>query len=129
ENPTLETPAPEAAPAWTAEDAEALYHVDAWSDGYFFFNAQGHVAVAPSRDRAESVDVYQIVKDLQKQSVSLPVLLRFQDVLQSRVVQLNEAFNEAIREFDYQNRYTAVYPIKVNQLHEVVEEVLDAGRP
>lgn len=114
---------------WSEADAEELYHVDAWSDGYFFFNEDGHVAVAPSRDRLASIDVFQVVQDLQTTGVSLPVLLRFQDVLHARVVQLNEAFHEAIRAFDYQNRYIGVYPIKVNQLHEVVEEVLHAGMP
>ena len=126
--------APDEAPtengiAWTSEDAEALYHVDAWADGYFFVNERGHVAACVGPAGGEgAIDVHQVVEDLGPQAGS-PVLIRFQDILRARVRQLNEAFAEAIGEFAYAGRYNGVYPIKVNQLHEVVEEVLEAGRP
>ncbi len=115
--------------AWTTADAENLYRVDAWSDGYFFVNERGHVAVTPARDRTAAMDVYEVVRHLREHDVAFPVLIRFQDVLHGRVAQLNEAFRRAIEAFDYRSRYVGVYPIKVNQLHEVVEEVLEAGRP
>jgi len=130
-NAQLEVPvAPlEETPSWSVQDAEELYHVNAWGDGYFFVNDEGHVAVCPSQDRTQAVDVYQVVQDLRQGSLAPPMLIRFQNILHARVIQLNEAFIQAIDEFGYGNRYNGVYPIKVNQLHEVVEEVLDAGRP
>ncbi|ARA93198.1 arginine decarboxylase [Rhodothermaceae bacterium RA] len=123
-SPTLETDA-----TWTTADAEALYRVDAWSDGYFFVNDAGHVAVSPEADRSRAIDLKRLVDDLRQEGLTFPVLIRFHDILRARVEHLNAAFARAIEEFGYANRYTSVYPIKVNQLHEVVEEILDAGRP
>lgn len=114
---------------WTVEDAEDLYRMRAWGDSFFFINEKGHVAVRPMPQQSLSIDVYDVVQDLRQRNVPFPVLIRFQDVLKARVVKLNKAFIKAIREADYRNRYQGVYPIKVNQLHEVVEEVLEAGRP
>ncbi|RMF58699.1 MAG: biosynthetic arginine decarboxylase, partial [Bacteroidetes bacterium] len=129
-----ETSAPPAAPTldastWTPDDAEERYHVRGWGDGYFFVNEAGEVAVRPDRNGQAPVSIYEIVRHLQEEQVPFPVLIRFQDVIRGRVQQLNEAFRDAIAELGYRNRYTGVYPIKVNQLHEVVEEVLEAGKP
>jgi arginine decarboxylase len=114
---------------WTIDDAISLYRMDEWSDGYFSANEMGNVVVRPERDSGPGIDVSVIVKNAIKQGVDLPLLIRFQDVLRSRVIQLNMAFRNAIESFEYSNRYVGVYPIKVNQLHEVVEEVLEAGQP
>ena len=116
-------------PSWSVEDAADHYRVDAWSDGFFAVNAEGHMAVQPFEDDALSIDIMDVVAELRSQGVRFPALLRFQDVLRARVRRLNLAFADAIREAGYQNVYQSVYPIKVNQLHEVVEEVLDAGKP
>ncbi|MDQ3958949.1 MAG: biosynthetic arginine decarboxylase [Pseudomonadota bacterium] len=116
-------------PEWTVEDAEDLYRVQAWGDSFFFINEQGHVAVRPLPQQSLSIDLYNVIEDLRRRNVSFPVLIRFQDVLKARVVRLNKAFIKAIRDAGYRNRYQGVYPIKVNQLHEVVEEVLEAGKP
>jgi arginine decarboxylase len=116
-------------PEWTVEDAEDLYRVQAWGDSFFFINEQGHVAVRPLPQQSLSIDLYDVIEDLRGRNVSFPVLIRFQDVLKARVVRLNKAFIKAIRDAGYRNRYQGVYPIKVNQLHEVVEEVLEAGKP
>ncbi|HZC03618.1 MAG TPA: biosynthetic arginine decarboxylase, partial [Gammaproteobacteria bacterium] len=116
-------------PEWTVEDAEDLYRVQAWGDSFFFINEQGHVAVRPLPQQSLSIDLYDVIEDLRCRNVSFPVLIRFQDVLKARVVRLNKAFIKAIRDAGYRNRYQGVYPIKVNQLHEVVEEVLEAGKP
>ena len=115
--------------AWTTKDAEALYAMDAWSDGFFFVNAAGHAAVKPFAERALAIDIPQVVAEAANRGVQGPVLLRFQDVLRARVQRLNEAFKVAIEDARYSSGYRCVYPIKVNQLHEVVEEVLDAGAP
>ena len=114
---------------WTTKDAAELYRVDAWSDGFFAVNDSGHIEVRPFGDDQLTIDINDVVAELGQRGVRFPVLLRFQDVLRARVKRLNEAFAGAIREAGYQNAYHSIYPIKVNQLHEVVEEVLDAGRP
>ncbi len=114
---------------WTIDDSEALYRVEAWGESFFFINERGHIAVRPLLQQSLSVDIDDVVSDLRRRGVGFPTLIRFQDVLQTRVVRLNKAFIRAIRESGYRNRYQGVYPIKVNQLHEVVEEVLEAGRP
>ncbi|MGH8542649.1 MAG: biosynthetic arginine decarboxylase [Gammaproteobacteria bacterium] len=114
---------------WTVEDAEELYRVKAWGDSFYFIKEDGHVAVRPLHQQSLSIDIYAVVQDLRQRNVSFPALIRFQDVLQARVVRLNKVFIKAIRDSGYRSRYQGVYPIKVNQLHEVVEEVLEAGRP
>ncbi len=114
---------------WSPGDAAELYRIPAWSDGFFFVNPHGHMAVKPFDDKDLSIDIMDVVAELRGRGVQFPVLLRFQDVLRARVRRLNLAFAEAIAETGYKNKYQAVYPIKVNQLHEVVEEVLDAGEP
>ena len=123
------TPPAGAAAAWSVEDAAELYRIDAWSDGFFAVNGAGHVVVRPFDTGELEIDIMDVIAELRRRNVSFPVRLRFQDVLRARVRRLNLAFAEAIRESGYENEYRAIYPIKVNQLHEVVEEVLDAGKP
>lgn len=120
----------DAAPtAWSIADAADYYRVDAWSDGFFVVNEKGHMAVQPFGDGSLRIDILEVIAELRERGVRFPALLRFQDVLRARVQRLNEAFIGAIEESGYDNVYRGVYPIKVNQLHEVVEEVLDAGKP
>lgn len=114
---------------WSAEDASELYRLDTWSDRFFRINDRGHIAVHPFEDSELCIDVMDVVQEAERRDLSFPLLLRFQDVLRARVQRLNSAFSQAIEESSYQNVYRSVYPIKVNQLHEVVEEVLDAGKP
>jgi len=118
-----------AAEPWTSEDAEELYRMGAWGDGFFSVNEHGHIAVRPFDDKPLTIDLVDVVAEARRRNINFPLLLRFQDVLRARVRRLSEAFGEAIREAGYNNVYRGVYPIKVNQLHEVVEEVLDAGKP
>lgn len=117
-----------AEPAWTPESSAELYRVESWGDSFFFINEEGHAAVRPFGDERPAIDIVALVRELERRALSFPVLVRFQDVLQARVRMLNEAFAAAIEETGYGNHYNGVYPIKVNQLHEVVEEVLEAGR-
>ncbi len=114
--------------SWSAERSAELYRVASWGEPYFSVCDAGHVAVHPVDDPALSIDLPAVVAELSKRGVELPVLLRFQDILRMQVRRLNEAFAEAIAESGYANEFRGVYPIKVNQLHEVVDEVLDAGR-
>ncbi len=114
---------------WTVEDSARLYRVADWGDRFFHVNAAGHAAVRTARPEGETIDIHAVVEDLVARGVQFPVLLRFHDVLRARVERVNMAFANAIEEAGYDGSYRGVYPIKVNQLHEVVEEILDAGRP
>ncbi len=114
---------------WSIEDAADHYRIAAWSDDFFAVNAAGNMAVQPLDDNSLSIDIMDVVAELRGRGVRFPVLLRFQDVLRARVRRLNSAFADAIRDAGYKNAYQSIYPIKVNQLHEVVEEVFDAGKP
>ena len=128
------TPAAPIAPVapstpWTIEGARALYNVEGWGDGYFDVNEKGHVVVCPDKVRPErKVDLFDLACDLEAQGVILPVLLRFSDILRSRIEALNGCFEHAIREFEYTGGYTTVYPIKVNQQRHVVEEIVEFGK-
>jgi arginine decarboxylase len=114
---------------WTVQDATELYRISSWGDPFFFVNANGHMAVRALDEAGTTMDVVDIVNELRRRGVQFPVLLRFQDVLRAQVRRVNEAFRTAIAEANYGNIYRGIYPIKVNQLHEVVDELLDAGRP
>ncbi len=114
---------------WDIDQATYLYDVDRWGCGYFYISEKGHVAVRPVYESSQSIDIYDIVMEMKARGIQLPCLIRFQDLLQTRVIELNEAFRQAIVEYEYMNVYRGVYPIKVNQLHEVVEEIIEAGAP
>ncbi len=114
---------------WTTEDSVALYLIERWGAGYFHVNEQGEIAVAPYQDERQAVSIYDIVRQAEEEGLKPPLQIRFQDILRHRVQVLNEAFRQAIEEYEYKNQYRTVYPIKVNQLREVVEEILDAGQP
>jgi arginine decarboxylase len=114
--------------SWTIEDSRDLYNVDGWGIGYFSINDLGHLSVHPTRGPERGLDLYELAMDLDAQGVGLPLLLRFSDILRTRIEMLQERFHGAIEEFDYSGRYTTVYPIKVNQQRHVVEEILQFGR-
>src|SRR5215475_11739340 len=114
---------------WTIEDSENLYRVQLWGESYFYINEQGHLSVRPILGDPIGIDIFRVAQDLKQQRIQFPLLIRFQDLLRSRVSELNNAFRKAIEEAEYKNSYIGVYPIKVNQLHEVVQEILEAGRP
>jgi len=116
-------------PRWTIDAARELYNIEGWGAGYFDVNEKGHVVVRPDRDRPDrALDLFDLARDLEEQGVALPVLLRFSDILQSRIESLSERFESAIKEFEYQGGYTSVYPIKVNQQRHVVEEIVEFGK-
>src|SRR3982751_6692452 len=114
---------------WSIEAARELYNIDGWGAGYFDISDKGHVVGRPERDRPDrALDLFDLARDLEEQGVALPVLLRFSDILQSRIESLSERFQLAIKEFEYQGGYTSVYPIKVNQQRHVVEEIVEFGK-
>jgi len=109
-------------------DALALYNVDRWGGGYFGINKKGHVVVHPKRN-GDKVDLMKVVEEARERQLAFPLVVRFHDLLRDRVETINQAFAEAITEMGYGGVYRGVFPIKVNQLREVVEEILDAGAP
>ncbi|HRP09349.1 MAG TPA: hypothetical protein PLL69_12770, partial [Gemmatimonadales bacterium] len=113
---------------WTVQHAEKLYNMPGWGLGYFRINESGHVTVHPDGETDKGVDLYHLAMDLSEQGVGLPLLLRFSDILRSRIGELAERFREAIEEAGYEGKYTTVYPIKVNQQRHVVQEIVEFGR-
>ncbi len=119
----------EPAERWTVADASELYDVPRWGKGYFSVGSQGHILVHPTKDPARAIDLKELVDTLQLRGIALPILIRFAEILKHRLADIHEAFQGAIAEHGYQGRYCCVYPIKVNQQRQVVEEVLQFGKP
>lgn len=114
---------------WTVEDSAELYNVEGWGEPYFRINADGHVEVRPDPRRDRAIDLYALTEELKARGLSLPLLIRFSDILADRIRLLNEAFARAIAEYDYPGEYRGVFPVKVNQQRHVVEEIVEYGRP
>src|ERR1700746_2799853 len=112
---------------WDLESAVTTYNVDGWGEGYFTVNSAGNVEAKPLKDSGGSIDLLAIVNEARARNLSFPLLIRFQDLVRHRVESINRAFQSAISEFGYGNQYRGVFPIKVNQLREVIEEIIDAG--
>ncbi|NUP08076.1 MAG: biosynthetic arginine decarboxylase [Polyangiaceae bacterium] len=113
---------------WTLDEARDLYLIRRWGSGYFDVNDAGHMVVSPEGPRGPKIPILDVVEEGKREGLQTPLLIRFQDILRHRVKKLNTAFESAIEENKYRGRYRGVFPIKVNQLREVVEEILDAGR-
>src|SRR5665647_2294920 len=102
---------------WTIESARTLYNIEGWGIGYFDINEQGHVVVRPDAENpARELDLFELANDLEAQGVGLPLLLRFSDILCSRIESLTERFSRAIKEYDYTGGYTTVYPVSYTHL-------------
>ena len=114
---------------WDIQRARNVYNIHGWGAKYFDINEAGHVVARPLQDAGSAVDITDVIEEAKARGLKFPVLIRFQDILRHRVEAINLVFRNAITEFGYQGRYRGVFPIKVNQLREVVEEILDAGKP
>ena len=119
----------DAAQPWDIEAARTLYNIQRWGAKYFDINEAGHVVARPLQDAGATVDLTDVAEEARSRGLKFPLLIRFQDILRHRVEAINQCFRDAITEYNYQGRYRGVFPIKVNQLREVVEEILDAGKP
>ena len=115
-------------PEWDIEAAISTYNVEGWGTGYFTVNAAGNAEVRPLREAGGSIDILEVVNEARSRGLGFPLVIRFQDLLRDRVRAVNCAFQSAIGEFGYRNNYRGVFPIKVNQLREVIEEIVDAGQ-
>ncbi|MBI4954003.1 MAG: biosynthetic arginine decarboxylase [Myxococcales bacterium] len=114
---------------WTIRDSADLYQVSNWGAGLFTVNEKGHVEVRPRGPDGPGIDMLDLVSDLQRRGLHTPVLIRFSDILASRVQGLAGCFNQAMAEYGYKGKFRGVYPIKVNQQRHVVEEIVEYGRP
>lgn len=115
---------------WSIEEAEKLYGVSRWGGGYFEIGENGNVQVTPVLDdKSIRIDFQALINEIREEGVQFPVVVRFHDVLRSQVASLNTNFRDIIKDAEYRGEYQGVYPIKVNQMREVVEEIVDAGAP
>ncbi|MFP6564202.1 MAG: hypothetical protein VCC68_06950 [Myxococcota bacterium] len=114
---------------WTTDDSLSLYQVPQWGKDHFSINEAGHVCVQPRGPGGPELDLLAIVEDLEGQGYRTPLLLRFSDILESRLRALSGCFGRAIESHGYRGRYAPVYPIKVNQQRHVVEELVNLGAP
>lgn len=112
---------------WKIEDSAELYNINGWGLKYFSVNDRGHVTVTP-REGYAPVDLKEVMDELQVRDVTAPVLLRFPDILDNRIEKISNCFRQASKEYDYQGQSFLIYPIKVNQMRPVVEELVSHGR-
>ncbi len=117
------------APAWSSEQSSELYGVETWGHGFFGVNRKGHVTVKLEDDETtKEVSLYEVIEGLRDRGTHLPVLLRFRDLLHSRIAEINESFRKAIKDTGYRGEYRGVYPIKVNHQRQVIEEIAELGK-
>lgn len=112
---------------WKIEDSEELYNIKGWGVNYFSVNSRGNVTVTPQQGSA-SVDLKELLDELMLSDVSTPILIRFPDILDDRIVTISKCFKEAAEEYDYKAQNFIIYPIKVNQMRPVVEEIVSHGK-
>lgn len=112
---------------WRIEDSAELYNINGWGLKYFSINEKGHVAVTP-REGYASVDLKELMDELQVRDVTAPVLLRFPDILDNRIEKISKCFKQAADEYGYTAQNFIIYPIKVNQMRPVVEEIVSHGK-
>ena len=112
---------------WTSEDSKELYNINGWGTSYFSVNDKGDVYVTPCKDNTQ-IDLRDIMDELSLRDVTPPVLLRFPDILDNRIEKTASCFQKAAKEYNYQAQNFVIYPIKVNQMQPVVEEIISHGK-
>ena len=112
---------------WRIEDSEELYNINGWGRNYFSVNERGHIVVSPRKGYA-SVDLKEVMDELQVRDISAPVLLRFPDILDNRIEKISNCFRQASEQYGYTAQNFMIYPIKVNQMRQVVEEIVSYGK-
>ena len=114
---------------WTAENSAELYSIRNWGSGYFDISPGGEVIVRPNGPRSDvEVSLMHLIDECHARELNMPVLLRFSNILASRIEEINESFRRAIRDAGYQGEYRGVFPIKVNQQCEIVQDIVSLGR-
>ncbi len=112
---------------WTIEDSQELYNTSGWGTSYFGINSKGDVYVTPCKDNTQ-IDLRDVMDELALRDVTPPVLLRFPDILDNRIEKTSSCFEKAKKEYDFKAENFIIYPIKVNQMQPVVEEIISHGR-
>lgn len=125
---SIESAIKPASKKWSIEDASELYNIEGWGVGYFRVNREGNLSFLPEGEGGPEIEIIEVVQELEKEGIELPCIIRFQDILRHRVESINKSFEKAIKEHGYQAEYRGVYPVKVNQMREVIEEIVDAGK-
>ena len=113
---------------WGTENSSELYGLNRWGDPYFSINMRGHVSVEPRGERGGSIDLIELINGLQDRNLNLPLLIRFDDILEDRLESLHAAFERAITRYSYDGRYQGVFPVKCNQQRHVIEELIKCGK-
>ena len=113
---------------WRIEDSEELYNINGWGNGYFSINEKGHVQVTPYKQLGGKVDLSDLMRELYLKDVAAPVLIRFPEILDNRIDKISQSFAKASKEYEYKAKNHIVYPIKVNQMRQVVEEIVSSGK-
>ena len=120
----------DAKPEWSIAEADEVYQISRWGENYFTVNNKGDLCVTPNRtDKGPVINMMEVVEEMKNKGIAFPAVIRFHDILRSQVALLNKTFRSVIEEANYRGSYSGVYPIKVNQMREVVEEIVDAGAP
>ncbi|NMP30230.1 biosynthetic arginine decarboxylase [Thalassotalea sp. M1531] len=115
--------------AWTIEDAESTYRVKRWGNGYFDIGESGDLMVIPRYNEPNlKINLREIIDEMQSTGIEFPAVIRFHDILRSQVELINKTFRNVIEETDYEGKYLGVFPVKVNQMREVIEEIVDVGK-
>ncbi len=115
--------------SWTTQDSDEIYNVSRWGKEFFSIADNGNILVSPTGNENHSIDIKDLVEDLKGRGIGLPVLLRFSDILGTRMGQIHEAFKSAAKEYNYKGKYHVVVPIKVNQQKHVLEDIITQGQP
>ncbi|MEE8558206.1 MAG: hypothetical protein V3T14_10010 [Myxococcota bacterium] len=113
---------------WTVRDSAELYGISNWGTPYFSVDEGGTILVHPREPDGPRIDLLGLVEELRRRGLRTPMLIRFSDILESRIREIDACFTRAIREYEYRGSYRGVYPIKVNQQRQVVEELVEYGR-
>ncbi|CAG0983555.1 partial arginine decarboxylase, partial [Methanosarcinales archaeon] len=113
---------------WKIEDAIELYGIERWGSGYFSVNRNGNLIVKPTKNDAQVIDLKNVVDSLVSKKINYPILFRFPQILESQIKTLNSAFSNSILEYKYNNTYQGIFPMKVNQRKEVIEEIVKSGK-
>ncbi|WP_320663525.1 biosynthetic arginine decarboxylase [Prochlorococcus sp. MIT 1223] len=114
---------------WNVSHSSSLYGLNRWGEKYFSINSLGNIVVKPKGENGETLDLFELVKELEGRNLKLPLLIRFDDILEDRIKSINTAFEQAIKKYKYEGIYQGVYPVKCNQQQQVVETLMKYGRP
>lgn len=113
---------------WKVEDSIELYGIERWGNGFFSFNKNGDLTVRPTRNDAQILDLKNVVDTLASKKINFPILFRFPQILEAQIKALNGAFSNSISEYKYNSTYQGIFPMKVNQRKEVIEEIVKSGK-